>query len=222
MADRFNRTAFSNAFTGSGVTSTSNVVAEMQESDGSPFNGDETFLQSSNAFNTSGSILPSDNTTLGTKTAQGGTEFDKLQWKVDFGSGQIRFFRIDNIGETGIETGEDVTVNTGSLECGTTGLANIVRDGLSNVSIDVDVVDGGGTTQASFAGVAYSFSDSNDTFSNDNTLSFKNNTGSSFTLDQIKVYADSDFWFSVSRSDSVPDGAEVDISQLDLEITNLS
>jgi hypothetical protein len=224
MADRFNDSGINGAITGSGLVGASSAEVEMQESDGSVFNstGNAQFSLNTNAFNNNASATPPDNTTLGTKTASGGTEFDKLQYRIDYGSGLIRLFRIDNIGETGIVTGEDVTVETGSLDCGTTGLANVIRDGLSSVSIDIDVKDSGGTVQASFTGVSYSYLTSNDEFTLDNTQSFKNNTGSSFTLSTIEVFADSDLFFSVSRNDNVPDGAEVDITGLSNTITNLS
>lgn len=224
MADRFNDSGINNAITGSGLTNASGAEAEMQESDGSPFNaqGNAAFTQNPSAFNTTGAITPADNTTLGTKTASGSTEFDKLQWRVDYGGGFQRLFRIDNINETGIVTGEDVTVETGSLNCGTTGLANVIRVGLANVTIDVEVVDGGGTVQQTFNGVSYSYSTSSDQFTLDNVLNFQNNTGSEFTIDQLKVYADDDLFFDVSRNDQVVDGAEVEITALSNTITNLS
>ena len=224
MADRFNDSGINNAITGSGLTNASGAEAEMQESDGSPFNaqGNAAFTQSPFAFNTAGAITPADNTTLGTKTASGSTEFDKLQWRVDYGGGFQRLFRIDNINETGIVTGEDVTVETGSLNCGTTGLANVIRVGLPNVTIDVEVVDGGGTVQQTFNGVSYSYSTSSDQFTLDNVLNFQNNTGSEFTIDQLKVYADDDLFFDESRNDQVVDGAEVEITALSNTITNLS
>jgi len=225
MSDRFNGGGSNIAITGSGLNGVSAVEIEIQENDGTVFKstGDAVFSQTSNLFNNTTSVTPTDNTTLGTKTASGGTSFDKLQWRVDFGSGFPRIFRIDNIGAGGIVTGEDVTVETGSLDCGTTGLANIIRDGLSTPTIDVDVIDAGGTTQKTFSGVSYSYNTSVDEFTLDNApLEFQNNTGSSFTIDQIKVFAASDLFFQVSRSDNVVDGAQVDITQLSLSITNLS
>lgn len=225
MADRFNDGGINDAITGSGLTGANAIEAEMQENDGSVFKstGDAQFSLSSNSFNNSAAVTPPDNTNLGTKTASGGTSFDKLQWRIDYGGGFQRLFRIDNIGEGGIVTGEDVTVETGSLDCGTTGLANIIRDGLSTPTIDVEVIDSGGTVQKTFSGVSYSYNTSNDEFTLDNApLEFQNNTGSSFTIDQIKVFAASDLFFQVSRSDNVVDGAQVDITQLSLSITNLS
>ena len=224
MADRFNDGGINNAITQSGLTGASAVEIEMQESNGSPSNfPSATFSQSPNAFNTSGKITPADNATLGTKTADGSTEFDKLQWRVDFGSGLQRLFRIDNIGEGGIELGEEVTVEGGALECPTVGLANVIRDGLSSVTIDVEVIDNGGTVQQTFNGVSYSYSTSSDSFTLDNApLEFQNNTGSDFTIDQIKVYTDNDEFFTVGRNDQVVDGAQVDIDQLENTITNLS
>lgn len=227
MADRFNGIGINTAITYTGLTGASAVEIEMQENDGSVFKstGDAVFSQTSSIFNNSTSVTPTDNTTLGTKTASGATSFDKLQWRVDFGldPGFKRIFRIDNIGEGGIVTGEDVTVKTGSLDCGTTGLANIIRDGLMTPTIDVDVIDGGGTVQETFSGVSYSYNTESDGFFLQNPpLEFQNNTGSSFTIAQIKVFADSDLFFQVSRSDNVVDGAQVDITQLSLSITNLS
>lgn len=226
MADRFHDQAFNDAITGSGVTGANAIEAKMEEADGSPFVGDDTFTSNPNAFNTSGAILPANDTTLGTNEATGSTEFDKLQWRIDFGSGFIRFFRIDNIGEgTGsnpIENGEDVTVRTGSLDCGTTGLANIIRVGLSSVTVDVEVVDNSGTVQATFNGVSFSWNNSNERFEMDSTQSFQNDTGSSFTIDKIEAFADGDSWFTAQRNDNVPDGANVDITQLRDSITNLS
>jgi hypothetical protein len=224
MANRFNDNGINSAITGSGLVNASNFEIEMQESDGSLFNaqGSAVFTNPPLAFG-SGAITPPDNTSLGTKTAGGSTNFDKLQWRVDFGSGLIRFFRIDNINETGIVIGEDVTVETGSLNCGTTGLANIIRNGLSSTTVNVNVIDSGGTVQKSFSRVSYSYSTSADQFTLDNApLEFQNNTGSSFTIDQIKVFAAGDLFFKVSRSDNVVDGAQVDITQLSLAITNLS
>ncbi len=224
MADRFNDGGINNAITGSGLTSVNAVEPELQESNGSPSNfPDATFPFSPNAFNTGGRFIPADNGTLGTKTADGATEIDKLQWRVDYGSGMQRLFRIDNIGETGIELGEEVTVKTGSLECPTVGLANVIRVGLSSVTIDVEVIDNGGTVQQTFNGVSYSYSTSTDSFTLDNApLEFQNNTGSDFTIDQIKVYTDNDEFFTVGRNDQVVDGAQVDIDQLENTITNLS
>lgn len=225
MADRFNGSVINTAITDTGLTGANAVKIEMQENDGSVFKSttDALFSQTSSIFNNSTSVTPTDNTTLGTKTASGATSFDKLQWRVDFGTGFERLFRIDNIGEGGIVTGEDVTVKTGSLDCGTTGLANIIRDGLMTPTIDVDVIDGGGTVQETFSGVSYSYNTGSDGFFLENPpLEFQNNTGSSFTIAQIKVFADSDLFFQVSRSDNVVDGAQVDITQLSLSITNLS
>lgn len=224
MADRFNSGGIEPAITGGGLTSVSNVDIEMQESDGTAANfPDASFTQTNAIFNNTSSVTPADNSNLGTKTADAATEFDKLQWRVDHGSGLVRLFRINSIGETGIEIGEDVTVETGSLDCGTTGLANVIRDGLSNVTIDVEVTDTGSTVQKTFNGVSYSYNTTSDEFTLDNApLEFQNNTGSDFTIDQIKVLADSDEFFTVNRSDNVVDGAQVDITQLSLAITNLS
>lgn len=224
MANRFQSAAFFEAITGSGITGANNVEIDLQETDGTDFNatGQPTFGFNTNDFATSGSVTPSNNTTLGGKTADGSTELGRLQWRIDFGGGLQKFYRIDGIDETDIEIGETVTVKSGSLECGTTGLANVIRDGLPNVSIDVEVVDNGGTVQATFNSVSYSYRSTDDTFFDNDTLEFKNNTGSSFTIDKINVYADNDLFFSVNRNDTVPDGAEVDITGLSNTITNLS
>lgn len=224
MANRFQSAAFFDAITGSGITGANNVEIDLQETDGTDFEatGQPTFGFNTSDFATNGSVTPSNNTTLGGKTADGSTELGRLQWRIDFGSGLQNFYRIDGIDETGIEIGETITVKSGSLECGTTGLANVIRDGLPNVSIDVEVVDNGGTVQATFNGVSYTYRSTDDTFFDNDTLEFKNNTGSSFTINEINVYADNDLFFSVNRSDNVPDGAEVDITQLQLTITNLS
>jgi len=224
MADRFDADSFFDAITGAGITSANNVEIDLQETDGTPYNanGKPTFGFNASDFSTSGSVTPSNNTTLGSRTAGGSTELGRLQWRIDFGGGLQNFYRIDGIDETDIEIGETVTVKSGSLQCGTTGLANIIRNGLSNVSVDAEVIDAGGTVQASFSNLSYSYRDTDDTFFDNNTLEFKNNSGSSFTLDTIKVFADDDLWFSVNRNDNVPDGAEVDITQLQQTITNLS
>jgi hypothetical protein len=129
-------------------------------------------------------------------------------------------FRIDNIGEGGIVTGEEVTVRTGSLDAGQEGMANVLRQGLSNVNVDVNVVDNQGAIQKQFTNVSFVYSSPE--FSLDETLSFQNNTGSDFTIDFIVAKAGGNNWFSVPRNDDVVDGAQVEITGLSNTITNLT
>jgi hypothetical protein len=222
MADRFNKTAFDTAITGSGLLGASAVRVEMQETDGDPFKslGDPYFAQTPSFFSSgSAGTLPEDDTLLGDKTASGGTSFDKLQYRIDYGSGFTRLFRIDNIGEGGIVTGETVTVRTGSLDAGQEGMANVLRQGLSNLTVDVNVIDNQGVQQQQFTDVSFVYN--SPIFSLDETLSFQNNTGSDFTIDFLVAKVGGNNWFAAPRNDDVVDGAQVEITGLTNELTNL-
>mgnify|MGYP000512325305 CR=1 FL=1 len=206
-----------------GLLNLGSFTIEVREGDGSLWAGPNGGVvnQTDQAWTGSGATLPVDDTTLFTdRTAQGDTEIQSLYYKDD-SSGQ-GYFEIDNGGENGIGIGTDVTLKTGSLDAVNIGLANILREGLSSVTLTVVIKNGSGTELASQS-ISMTWDAQDEKFTNDSEVTFNNGTGNPWSVEEVEVDANSDVMLEDSSiSTGVADGGSITFSTIELSIDNLT
>ena len=226
-------TIFDTAFDAAIVNGVSNLGDYRQilrESDNSDFDatGGASQQKPASDWGRTGSKVAATTATWGTwEAASSGTEaYSLLVRTQDAGGFAYQDFLLFDGGDfplesSSIETGTDVTVDPGYLECVNEGVAEIVLNGIGNV--DYVLLDGSQTEQARIDNQGnWTYDSSNNELKASSDVTFSNNSGSPWTVEEVRVEiagSSAVVMSDTSISTTVADGGSITFTQIELQMT---
>ena len=217
-----------------GVTNLGDYRQILRESDNSDFDatGGASQQKPASDWGRTGSKVAATTTSWGTwEAASSGTEAYSLLIRTQ-NAAQTSYqdFLVFDGGDfpldsTSIETGTDVTVDPGFLECVNEGVAEIVLNGIGDV--DYVLLDGTQTEQARIepadgAYASWSYDSANNDMQASADVTFSNNSGSTWTVEEVRVEiagSSAVVMSDTSISTTVADGGSITFTQIELQMT---
>ena len=147
----------------------------------------------------------------------------EIRVRHDFTGTMERFLTVDggDFGTTtadNIETGADVSVTDGQLELNRAGIAVAMYQGVSNIAFDAVILDGNSNELDRITGISVFYA--NEKLSADNDLTFSNNSGGQWSVEEFQIEEQSGNAYTIDTSVSanVADGGSITFTQAETTV----